>query len=155
MRYRSKFIFCVWISNFSYTISFFLLNYILLFMLLQLFQFSPLWLLYPGHPPLPQAMPTPWVMHICSLATLFPMLYFTFPQLFCNYKFVLLNLLTLFTHALTPLQCGSHHNVLCIYDSVSVLLAHLLWVFLDSIVDGYVFIVILLFIFLIFSLKTL
>ena len=36
----------------------------------------------------------PWVMRISSLATLFPMLYFTSPWLFCNYLLVLPNPLT-------------------------------------------------------------
>ena len=33
----------------------------------------------------------PWVMSISSLATPFPILYFTSPWLFCNYQFVLLD----------------------------------------------------------------
>ena len=36
----------------------------------------------------------PWIMPICSLATPFPIPYFTSPWLFCNYLFVLLNPLT-------------------------------------------------------------
>ena len=36
----------------------------------------------------------PWVMRISSLATLFSVLYFTSPWLFCIYLFVLLNPLT-------------------------------------------------------------
>ena len=36
----------------------------------------------------------PWVMHISSLATSFPILYFISPRLFCNYQFVLFNPLT-------------------------------------------------------------
>ena len=50
------------------------------------------------HPPLPQAIP-PTIVHVhvsCvgSLATPFPMLYFTSLWLFCNYLFVILNPLT-------------------------------------------------------------
>ena len=33
----------------------------------------------------------PWVMHISSLVSPFPILHFTSPWLFCNYLFVLLN----------------------------------------------------------------
>ena len=47
------------------------------------------------HPSLTQTTPhhcsCPWVMHISSLATPCPILYFTSPWLFCNYLFVLLN----------------------------------------------------------------
>ena len=79
----------------------FLKNYILLCMLLQLLQFFPLWLSLPSLPKLSQTIPTPvsmsMVMHICSLATLFPMLYFTSPWLFCNYQFALFNPFTFFT----------------------------------------------------------
>ena len=35
-----------------------------------------------------------WAMHISSLATALPVLYFTCPWIFCNYLFVLLNPLT-------------------------------------------------------------
>ena len=46
----------------------------------------------------------------------------------------------------TPMPSGHCQNILCIYDSVSVLLVRLFW-FLDSIVDRYIFIAILLFTF--------
>ena len=70
----------------------------------------------------PNHCPCPWVMHVCSLATLFPMLYFTSPWLFCNYQFVLLNPLTSTPSPHTPFPSGNHQNILRIYDSVSVLL---------------------------------
>ena len=67
-------------------------------MLLQLSQFFPL------NPPPPSTSPSlrlsphhcscPWVMCIRSLASPFPILYFTSPWLFWNYLFVLLNPLT-------------------------------------------------------------
>ena len=92
----------VWLENFCHYINllFFVhfLNYILLIMLLQLPWFSPL-----GPPPLstsqsvrqsPHHCSCPWVMCIGSLATPFPVLYFTSPWLFCNYLFVLLNPIT-------------------------------------------------------------
>ena len=49
---------------------------------------------------IPHFCPYPWVMGICSLATLFPMLYFTAPWLFCNYQLVL-NSSPFFTHSPT------------------------------------------------------
>ena len=42
----------------------------------------------------PRHCSCPWVMHISSLATPFPILYFISPCLFCNYPFVLVNPLT-------------------------------------------------------------
>ena len=87
----------------------------------------------------------PWSMHISSLATPFPILYFTSPWLFCNYIIVLLNPLTTSPIPPHPLPAGNHQNALHMHDSVSVLLARLLCS-LDSVVDTYVFIAILLFI---------
>ena len=85
----------------------FFLNYILLIMLLHLSQFFSLHLPLPSPAPCtlrqsPLRCPCPWVMHICSSATLFLMLYFTSPWLFCNYQFVLLNSLTFFSQPLNP-----------------------------------------------------
>ena len=51
-----------------------------------------------------------------------PMLYFTFLWLFCNYQLVFLHSFTFFDHPCDPLSSGNHQNILCIYDSVSVLL---------------------------------
>ena len=91
-----------------------------------------------------------WVMGISSLATPFPILYFTSPWLLCNYLFVLLNPLT--SSPFIPLPPGNQQNALCIHDSVSVLVC--LVYFLESVIDRYVFIAILLFTVLIFlSLK--
>ena len=112
-------------------------GYILLIILLHLSQFFPLC------PPLPfpQAIPALLFMstgreHINSLASSFPILYFTSPQLFCNYLFVLLNPLT--SSPIPPhLPSGRHQNTFYIHDSVSVLVC--LVCFLDSIVDRYVF----------------
>ena len=79
----------------------------LLFMLLQLSQVLPL---CPASPsPLyslrqfPHPCSCPWVRNICYLATIFPMLYFTSPWLFCNYLFILLNPFTFFTYPLNTL----------------------------------------------------
>ena len=127
-------------------------NYILLIMLLQFSQCLPL-----GPPPhstphslrpSPHCCSCPWVMHINSLATPFPMLYFTSPWLFCNYLFVLLNPLTSSPIPPQPLPSSNLQKALRIHDSVSVLLVCLVCL-LDSIVDKYLFIAILLFIVLI------
>ena len=59
--------------------------------------FPPLPHLHPNphsHRPSPHHCLCPWVMHVSSLATPFPILYFTSPCLFCNYLCVLLNALT-------------------------------------------------------------
>ena len=108
----------------------------------------PLWLPSIQHPPFCQAIPhhcsCPWVMRISSLATPFPILYFTSPWLFCNYLFVLLNRLTSYSFPYTPLPYGNHQYPLCIQDSVSVLVC------LVSIVNRFVFFAILLFTVLIF-----
>ena len=45
------------------------------------------------------------------------MLYFTYPCLFCNYQFILLNPFPLFTSSPNP--CGSPHFVPDIYESLS------------------------------------
>ena len=131
------------------------LKYILLIMLLQLFQFFPFALLYPA-PPIPSSNP-PTIVHVhgsCvgSLAAPFPILYFISPQLFCNCRFVLLFPSPLHALSHTPFSSGNHQDALHIHDSVSVLLVCLVW-FLDSIVDRYVIIAILLFIVFIFFLN--
>ena len=78
--------------HYHHKISF--LSCILLIMLLRLSQFPPP--LCPLPPSTPHSLrqsphhcSSPWVMHISSLATPFPILYFTFPWLFCNYPFLL------------------------------------------------------------------
>ena len=115
-------------------------NYILLIMLLQLSWFFP-------HGPPPPSTPyslrqsphhcsCPWVMHISSLATPFPTLYFISPWLSCNYIFILLNPLTSSSSPYNTLLSGNHQNTLHIQVSV---LSVCLVCFLDSIVDRYVF----------------
>ena len=84
-------------------------------------------------------------MCISSLATPFLILYFISPWLFWNYFFVLFNSLPSSPIPPTLLPSGNHQNAVWIHDSVSVLLVCLVC-FLDSIVDRYVFIAILLFI---------
>ena len=76
----------------------FILNFlkcILFLMLLQLSQFFPLCPPPPCTPiPSSHAPPVsscPWVIHISSLATPFPILFLTSPCLFCTFQFVLLS----------------------------------------------------------------
>ena len=93
-----------------------------------------------------------WVMSISSLATPFPILYFTAPWPFCNYLFVLLNPLTSSPIPSYPPSHLATSKTLCIHDSVSVLLVCLVC-FFSSVIDKYTFIAILLFIVLIFFLN--
>ena len=64
------------------------LKYILLIMLLQLSHFLPFTPLHPAHP-LPPTFPPysscPWVIHISSLASTFPILFLRSPCLFSTY----------------------------------------------------------------------
>ena len=122
-------------------------------MLLQLSWFFPFAPLHPAHP-IPSGNPHTIVhvrgSYIGSLVTPFPILHFTSPWLFCDYQFAYLYFLIpspLHPFLHNRLLPGNHRNALLIHDSVSVLVY--LVCFLDSIVDRYVFIAILLFIVLI------
>ena len=126
-------------------------NYILLIMLLQLSWYFPL-CPHPSSTPhslrqSPHHCSCSWVIHISSLAIPFPILYFISPWQFYKYLFVLLNPLIYSPIPSHPLPSGNHQNATCIHDSDSILLC--LVCFLDSIVNRYVFIAILLFIVLI------
>ena len=114
---------------------------------------SPLASLPPAPPPTPSGSPhtgsCPWVMCVGSLATPFPIVYFTSPWLFCNYLFVLISSHTSSPIPHNPHLYGNHQNTLCIHVSDSGLIVCLVS-FLYSIVDSYEFINILLFIVLIF-----
>ena len=77
--------------NYSFPLLFplFLFKYILLVMLLQLSHFPLIIPLCPA-PHLPPSVPhplssCPWVVHISSLASTFPILFLTCPCLFCTY----------------------------------------------------------------------
>ena len=74
-------------SNFSLLYNNFF-KYILLIMLLQLSHFPSFILLCPAYPLLPAFPPfssCPWVVHINSLASTFPILFLTSPGLFSIY----------------------------------------------------------------------
>ena len=59
------------------------------------------------------------------LLTIFPMLYFISPWLFCNYQSVLLNPFTFYTQAPKPLPSGNLQSVFCVYESISISFVHL------------------------------
>ena len=100
-------------------------KYILLIMLLQLSHLPPFIPLHPEHP-LPPILPPfsscPWVVHISSLASTFPILFLPSPCLFSTY-----HLCYLFSVPF-PLLSPSHSPVdnppcdLHVCDSVPVLL---------------------------------
>ena len=96
-----------------------------------------------GYPDKSYTYLTPYVV-IKILLSIFPMLYFISPWLFCNYQFVL-SLFTFFIHPpnLSPICQPSKCSLyLWVYFCSSCLFS-----FLDSIVDRYIFIAISLFIF--------
>ena len=103
-------------------------------------------------PPAPQAIPhhssCPWVICVSSLATPFPILYFTSPGYSVTTYLYFLIPSPPHPFLYIPLPSAHHQNVLHIHDSVSVLLLFLVC-FLDSLVDRYVFIEILFFVVLI------
>ena len=115
------------------------------FMIMLLKQLSQFFPFSPPSPSIPHSLrqfphhcSCPWVMHIGSLATLFPILYFTSLWLFCDCTFVsFLNPVLLHAFLYTPIPSGNHQNALHIHDSVSVLLVCLVY-FLDQLlIDMY------------------
>ena len=126
-------------------------------MLLQLSHFfSPLCL--PPFTPSLQHFPLssrPWVIHRSSLASPFPVLFLTFPCLFCAYQLCFLFPVPLPSISSYPLPTSNPPCDLHFCDSVPVLVACLVCFcfnscFLRSVVDTCEFVVILLFIVLIF-----
>ena len=127
------------------------INYILLFMLLQLSQIVPPCPL-PPNSPTPSGNPHTIVHARESCMYVLWLLYSLYCTLHPHDYSVTTNLYFPITspflpNHLTHLPSGTHQIILCIYDSVLLLC---LFCFLDSIVDKYVFIAILLFIFLLF-----
>ena len=105
----------------------FIFKYILLIMLLKLSQyFLPLIPLLPAPPPTlqhppPQLSSCPWVAHISSLASPFPILFLISPCVFCAYlscflkKYILLSMLLQLSYFFSPLfplalYPWSHHH---------------------------------------------
>ena len=125
-------------------------------MLLQLsnffLPFIPLCLVPLLPPSFPHLSSCPWVLHICSLASLFPILFLTSSCLFCTYNLCFLFPLLsppLFSHSLLAdnLSCD-----LYFCESVPLLVVCLVCFsfFLGSVFDSCEFVAFLLFIFFIF-----
>ena len=91
----------------------------------------------------------PWIMHMSSLATPFPILYRTSHGYSVTTYLYFLIPLALHPFPHSPLPSGNHQNTLCIHDCVSLLLVCLVC-FLDSVVNRYVIFALLLFTALIF-----
>ena len=131
-------------------------KYILLIMLLQLSQFFlPFIPLHPASP-YPPAFPSPlsscpWVIHISSLASQFPILFLTSPCLFYAYQLCFLFPAPSPPFSLSPPPLVTLHviSIFVILFCSSCLLSFC-FCFLGSVVDSYEFVVILLFMFFIF-----
>ena len=125
-------------------------------MLLQLTHFfSPFYSSPPCTAPLPPAFPTlsscPWVVHVSSLASPFPILFLTSPCLFCACQLCFLFPVPFPPFSSFPLPADNPPNDLHLYHSVPVLVVCLVcFCFLNSVVDSCEFVVILMFIVLIF-----
>ena len=110
--------------TFFYSASYFLIYFIDYAITVPLFPLCPS---LPSTPIPSRNLP---IMHISSLASPFPILFLTFPCLFCTYQ-----LCFLFRVPFSPFPADNSPNDLHIYGSVSVLLVCLVC-FLDSIVDS-------------------
>ena len=97
-------------------------KYILLIMLLQLTHFLPFISLHPTHPPtrIPPFRTCPWVVHINSLASAFPILSLTSPCLFSTYHLCYL-LSVPSPHSPLPFPAGNPPCNLHFSNSVPVL----------------------------------
>ena len=109
-------------------------------MLLKLSQFFPLCQPLPGtlipssNPPLSSCQ---WVMHGSSLVFPFPVLFLTFPCLFCTYQLCFLISAPFPPFSWSSLPADNPPNGFHIYHSVSVLIVCLVcFCFLDSVVDS-------------------
>ena len=107
---------------------FIFLNYVLLLCCYSCPRFFPFAPLYPAHPRLPQAIPTPWSMHLGHAYMLFvysiPCAVLYIPMVFCNCLFVLL---TPSPIPRDPLPSDNLQNLLYIYASVSFLLVYFIF----------------------------
>ena len=112
----------------------------------------------PFHSPLPCTAPSslppigscPWIIHISSLASPFPILFLTSPCLFCTYHVCFLFSVSFPPFSSLYLPTDNPPCDLYFCDSVSVLVVCLVWFcFLGSVVDSCEFVVILLIIVLI------
>ena len=109
------------------------LKYILLIMLLQLPQFFPLFpflpsTLFPFSNPSPLSS-CPWVVHVSSLASPFPILFLLSPCLFCTYQLCILFPVPYLPFFPFPLLADNPPNDLRTCGSVPVLVVCLVFVF--------------------------
>ena len=121
-------------------------------MLLQLSHFSPLLssIQFPHSFQHSSLNSCPWVTHISSLASPFPILFLTSPSLLCTTNLCLIPA-PFPPFSPFPLLADNPPNEIRIYDSISVLVVCLVFVsFFRSSVDSCEFVVILLFIVLTF-----
>ena len=137
-----------------FEVSFFNFNFLIYFIdyVIIVAPFPPLYSL-PHCTPLPPALfplsSCPWVVHVSSLGSPFPVLYLTSPCLFCTYKLCFLFPVPFPPSSPLPLPSDNPPCDLHLSDSVPVLavfLVCLCYYFLGSVVDSYEFVVILLFI---------
>ena len=104
-------------------------------MLLQLSRFFlPYIPLHPAiptlqHSPPPTLSSCPWVVHINSLASPFPILFLTSPCLLCIYQFMLLNPFTFFPILALPPPADNPPCDLHFCDTAPVLVVCLVFVF--------------------------
>ena len=121
-------------------------------MLLQLSHFPPLLPSVLHLPPthIPRLSSCPWVIHINSLASPFPILFLTSPCLFCIYHLYFLFPVPFPPFSLLQLPVDNSPCDLHFCDSGPVLVICLVC-FLGSVVDSCEFVVILLFIVFIIS----
>ena len=107
----------------------FYFKYILLIMLVQLshfFPFIPLCHAPPIPPALPHLSSCPWVVHISSLTSPFPILFLTSPCLFCTYQLCFLFLVPFLPFSSLTLPAD---NLLCdLYFCESVPLSLIGWI---------------------------
>ena len=99
-----------------------ILKDILLIMLFQVSQFSlfaSLHLVPPFPPAISSLSSCPWVMHISSLASPFPILFLILSCLFCTYHLCFLTSIPF--PLFSPFPIDNPPYDLCIYDSVPVL----------------------------------
>ena len=140
-------------SNFSLLYNNFF-KYILLIMLLQLSHFPSFILLCPAYPLLPAFPPfssCPWVVHINSLASTFPILFLTSPGLFSIYH--LCYLFSVPFHPLSPSPSPTEQPPYDLHFCDSVLFQLFAQFVLGWVLNSCEFVVILLFIFFTFFLS--
>ena len=145
---------CWILSIFVFTeTSFLLFKYILLIMLIELYELFPLCPSLPSTPIpssiLPLLSSCPWVAHMRSLASPFPILFLTSSCLFCTYQLCFLVPEPFSLFSLFSLSADNPPKDLHIYGSVPVIVV-CLGFFLDSVVDSCEFVAFLMFIVLIF-----